>query len=103
MTIPVHGLHPDDVPVIQNTRVATSDTLVRGPGLVFWMSVSAGATGGALQLNNSLDDSGTDLFDITMPATRQAHFLFIPPLEFNEGIYLDIPGTNITVTVGYAP
>lgn len=83
--------------------ILTSDAAVATKGgLVHWVSVSAGATGGAFQLNDSTDDSGDDLLNITMPATTVAHFHFGDnPIEFHTGIYCDIPGTNLTVNVGY--
>lgn len=92
-------IHGDQV---RNTSIKTSDGAVKtAAGYVFWVSVSAGATGGAWQLNDSTDDSGTDKVSLSQPATSVSHHLFDPPLRFETGIYADIPGTNITLTVGY--
>ena len=90
-------------PATINTSVATSDTNVKaGPGKVYWVSHFAGATGGAWQLNDSTDDSGTDMYSAnTAENSSTEHLHFDPPLTFEQGIYLDIPGTNVTVTVGY--
>ncbi len=86
----------------ESTSVKTSDgAVLSSAGRVFWIAASAGATGGAFQLNDSTDDGGTDKFDITMPASSVQHFAFDPPIEFGTGIYADIPGTNVTITVGY--
>jgi len=47
---------------VSNTSVLTSDGQATSyPAKVYWLLVSAAATGGAWQINNSTDDSGTDL------------------------------------------
>ena len=86
------------------TSIDTSDGAVKsGPGTVYWLIVSAAATGGAYQLNNSTDDSGTDLVSGVAPANSMTFLDFTgAPLEFNTGIYADIPGTNVTITTAYA-
>jgi len=54
-------------------------------------------------LNNSTDDSGTDLVSGVAPANSMTFLDFTgAPLEFNTGIYADIPGTNVTITTAYA-
>ena len=85
------------------TAILTADGQAKATGgLVHWVSVSAGATGGAFQLNDSTDDSGTDRLNIAMPASSAQFFDFSDrPIEFNIGIYVDVPGTNLTVNVGY--
>jgi len=87
------------------TSVNTADALIKtGPGHVYWVAVSAGATGGAFQLNDSTADGGTDRLDIAMPASTVQFFDFSKaPISFNIGIFVDIPGTNLTVNVGYLP
>jgi hypothetical protein len=55
-----------------------------------------------IQLNDSTDDSGTDLWQLKLPATTWAHVVFDPPLEFNTGIFLDVPAGTPDVIVGYA-
>lgn len=85
-----------------STSIKTADGAAKSaPGTAYWMSVSAGATGGTIQLNDSTADGGTDRFDVSMPANSVAFFLFDPPIEFGTGIFIDIPGTNITATLGY--
>jgi hypothetical protein len=86
------------------TSIDSSDAAVKSsPGTVYWMLVSAGGTGGAWQLNDSTDDSGTDLVSGVAPANSMTFLnLAGAPLIFSIGIYADIPGTNITITTGYA-
>ena len=88
---------------IEKTAVVTSDTAVRtGLTTVWGVAVSAGATGGAFQLNDSTDDGGTDLLNLTMAATTTLFLNIDPsPLEFKNGLYIDVPGTNVTVNVGW--
>jgi hypothetical protein len=85
--------------------IVTSDTLVRtGSAHVFWVSVSAGATGGAFQLNDSTDDGGTDLYSASVTASTGPWMQsFDPPITFATGIYVDVPGTNLIVNVGWGP
>lgn len=86
----------------QHPAISATDVSVKAkPGKVFWVNVFAGATGGAWQLNDSTDDSGTDRFSDSAPANSSKFIAFDPPLRFDTGIYLDIPGTNVTVTVGF--
>jgi hypothetical protein len=84
--------------------VDTSDGAVKSsPGVVYWVSASAGSTGGAWQLNDSTDDSGTDLLSAVSPANSIVFMDFSgAPIPFQAGIYADVPGTNITLTIGYA-
>ena len=88
---------------IEKTAVVTSDTAVRtGLTTVWWVAVSAGATGGPFQLNDSTDDSGTDMLNLTMAATTTLFLNFcMSPIEFKTGLYIDVPGTNVTVNVGW--
>lgn len=87
---------------VQSTAIVTSDTAVKtSSARVFWVTASAGATGGAWQLNNSTDDSGTDLFSAVSPANSIVHILLDPPLAFPTALFADIPGSNITLTIGY--
>ncbi len=87
-----------------NVSLHTSDGAAKSsPGTVYWVVVSAGATGGRFQLNDSTADGGTDLIDANVPA---ASFTFLDftgaPIPFATGIFVDIPGTNLFITVGYA-
>lgn len=79
-----------------------ADTLVKtGAGLVYWVAVSAGATGGAFQLNDSTADGGVDRLDLDIAANTSLMLKFDPPIRFTTGIFVDIPGTNLKVNVGH--
>lgn len=87
---------------IENTFVVTSDTSVAtGLRVLKWLCVSAGATGGAWQINDSTDDSGTDKLSGVAPADSMT-FLGPLNLELKSGLYADVPGTNVTLSGGYS-
>jgi hypothetical protein len=92
------------MPNTEHTTILTSDGQVKaGPGYVYWVLVSVVATGGAWQLNDSTDDGGTDIVSGVAAANTQTFLDFSGfPIRFGTGIYADIPGSNITLTVGYA-
>jgi len=92
------------MPNTEHTAILTSDGEVKGgPGYVYWVLVSVVATGGAWQLNDSTDDGGTDMVSGIAAANTQTFLDFSGfPIRFGTGIYADIPGSNITLTVGYA-
>ena len=85
------------------TSIHTSDgSVTTGPGIVYGVLASAAATGGLWQLNDSTDDSGTDLLSGFAEASSQSFIdLSNTPVHFNTAIYADIPGTNVTLTVLY--
>ena len=91
---------------VSNTSILTSDGQATSyPATVHWVLVSAAATGGAWELNDSTDDGGTDLVSGIAPANSMTFLRFGAENEgalvFDTGIYVDIPGSNITITVGY--
>ena len=92
------------MPNTEQTAILTSDGQVKaGPGYVYWVLVSVVATGGAWQLNDSTDDGGTDIVSGVAAANTQTFLDFSGfPIRFGTGIFADIPGSNITLTVGYA-
>ena len=92
------------MPNTEHTTILTSDGQVKaGPGYVYWVLVSVAATGGAWQLNDSTDDGGTDIVSGVAAANTQTFLDFSGfPIRFGTGIFADIPGSNITLTVGYA-
>ena len=84
---------------VQNADASITSTESR----VYWIIASAAGTGGAFQLNDSTDDSGTALVSALVGANTGPHFMDFSnaPIQFNTGIRADIPGTNVTITVGY--
>ena len=87
-----------------STSIGTSDTSVKsGSGTLHWIIASAAGTGGAFQINDSTDDGGTDKVHGVVGANTGPHFMDFSNagIEFNSGIYADIPGTNVTLTIGY--
>lgn len=86
---------------LSNSGLKTSDGQIKASaGAVYWLTVSDTATA-VIQLNDSTNDGGTDLWGITIPADGYAHFIFDPPIEFATGIYLDVPTGAPDVYVGY--
>lgn len=85
------------------TAIVTSDTQVKsGAGEVFWISVSAGTTGGAFQINDGTNDGGSDVYDTTVTASTGPWTVnFDPPIQCKTGIFVDVPGTNLKITIGY--
>ena len=88
--------------LVKTSVVTTDGSITTTPGLVFGVLVSAAATGGAWQLNDSSDDSGTDLISGVAQANSQ-HFINLSeiPVQFNTGIRADLEGSNQTITVFY--
>ena len=92
---------------VSNTSILTSDGQATSyPATVHWVLVSAAATGGAWQLNDSTDDGGTDLIS-GVQAANTSQFLRLGAdsegaLLFSTAVYVDIPGSNITITVGHS-
>ena len=89
---------------VSNTSILTSDGQATSyPATVHWVLVSAAATGGAWQLNDSTDDGGTDLIS-GVQAANTSQFLRLGAngegaLIFSTAVYVYIPGSNITITV----
>jgi hypothetical protein len=92
---------------VSNTSILTSDGQATSyPATVHWVLVSAADTGGAWQLNDSTDDGGTDLIS-GVQAANTSQFLRMGAnsegaLIFSTAVYVDIPGSNITITVGHS-
>jgi len=84
-----------------NSGVLSADKAIKSSaGKVYWLTVSDTAAL-AMELNDSVDDSGDDLWGFDLPADGYAHFIFDPPLEFATGIWLDVSTATCKVTVGY--
>ena len=85
----------------QNSGVKSADALIcSGKGKVNWITVSDTAIL-AVELNNSLDNGGTDVWALQIPANGYAHFIFQPPLEFSTGLYLDVSTATCKIVIGY--
>ena len=88
--------------IVSNTSILAADGQATSyPATVYWMAISAAGTAGRLQLNDSTDDSGTDLLDVNIPADSMTFFGNLD-LTFNTAVFVDIPGSNIIVTVGHS-
>ena len=88
--------------IVSNTSILSADGQATSyPATVYWMAVSAGGTAGRLQLNDSTADGGPDLFDVDVPADSMTFFGNLD-LTFNTAVFVDIPGSNIIVTVGHS-
>lgn len=88
---------------VEVTGSASTDTsIATGLRVAFWLFVEAKGTGGAWSLEDGTDDSGTVMLAGDILANTAYFFPFPKPLEFKTGIYFDIGGTNVTMTVGYS-
>ena len=87
------------------TSIHTGDGAIKAtPGTVIWVTVSIGATGGAWSLEDGTDDSGTPMISGTGVNFTSHHYFGEPDkggIHFETGIFADIGGTNVTMTVGY--
>ena len=92
---------------VSNPSVLTSDGQATSyPAKGYWLLVSAAATGGAWQINDSTYDSGNDLLS-GVQAANTSQFIRLGAesegaLIFYTAVYVDIPGSNITITVGHS-
>lgn len=84
-----------------NSGVLSANTAIKSaPGEVYWISVSDTAAL-AVELNDSTDNGGTDLWAVDIPADGYGMWIFDPPIEFSAGIYLNVSTATCKVTVGY--
>jgi len=86
---------------LTSSGLKTADVAVKSTaGKVFWISMSC-ESASVIQINDSTDDGGTDVWHYRIPDGGHAHVNFDPPLECATGIYLDIPTGEPNVVVGY--
>ncbi len=86
---------------LSSSGVKTGDAKIKaGSGEVYWLTVSDTAAL-ALELNDSANNTGVDQWGLDLPAGAYAHFIFDPPIEFSNGIYLDVSTATCKVTIGY--
>ena len=85
-----------------SSGVKTADVAIKASaGKVYWLTISDTEANDQIQLNDSTADGGTDVWQLKLPATTYAHIIFDPPLEFDTGIFLDVPAGTPDVIVGY--
>jgi hypothetical protein len=90
------------MPFVQTSVVDSDGSITTAPGIVYGVLAAAGTTGGLWQLNDSTDDSGTDLISGFAEASSQTYIdLSQSPVQFSTGIRADLPGTNQILTVFY--
>ena len=87
---------------VSYSGLKTADVAIKSsPGKVYWLTISD-ASASAIQLNDSTDDSGTDIWGLILTTNTFHHFNFDPPLEFATGIFLDVSTGTPDVYMGYA-
>jgi len=85
-----------------SSGVLAADTAVKSSaGKVYWLTISDATANVAVELNDSTDNTGTDVWALDLPSAGYGHFIFDPPLEFANGIYLDVSTITCKVTIGY--
>ena len=90
------------MPFVQTSVVTSDGSITTAPAIVYGVLVSAGATGGLWQLNDSTDDSGTDRIYGFAEANSQSQVdLSGSPVQFDIGIRADLEGSNQALTVFY--
>lgn len=86
---------------IISSGIKSADALIKsGEAVVYQVSISDTAAL-AIELNDSLDNSGTDIWGVDLPVGSYAHFLFDPPISFKKGIYLDVSTATCKVSIFY--
>jgi len=90
------------MPFVQTSVVTSDGSITTAPGIVYGVLAAAGTTGGLWQLNDSTDDSGTDLISGFAEASSQTYIdLSQSPVQFSTAIRADLAGTNQILTVFY--
>jgi hypothetical protein len=85
-----------------STGVKTADVAVKADtGKVYWLTAYASAAA-VIGLADSLTNSTTYVWKITLANTTSGHYIFDPPLEFATGIWLDVVSGTCDVVVAYA-
>jgi hypothetical protein len=89
---------------VELTAESVSDLAVAtGLRVVYWLFVEAKATGGAWSLEDGTDDTGTVKISGDILANTAYYFDWThKPLEMKTGLFLDIAGTNVKMSVGYS-
>ena len=90
------------MPFVQ-TKISSADVrITTGPAIVYGILAAAGGTGGLWQLNDSSNDGGTDIISgFAQPSGETYIDLSNSPVQFNDSVYADVPGTNVILTIFY--
>jgi hypothetical protein len=90
------------MPFVQ-TKITSADVrITTGPAIVYGILAAAGGTGGLWQLNDSSNDGGTDIISgFAQPSGETYIDLSNSPVQFNDSVYADVPGTNVILTIFY--
>lgn len=84
-----------------SSGVKTADVAIKAEiGKVYWLTAYA-SVAAVIGLADSLTNSTTYVWKMTLPNTTGGHYVFDPPLEFATGIWLDIASGTVDVIVGY--
>ena len=101
MTVPNDSYHRNSETGMLSSGVKTADVAVKaGPGKVYWITLYATAAA-VVGLADSLTNSTTYVWKITLPNTTPFHVILDPPVEFATGIWLDVASGTVDVIVGY--
>ncbi len=85
-----------------SSGVKTADVAIKASeGKVYWLTAYA-SVAAVIGLADSLTNSTTYVWKITLPNTTGGHYVFDPPMEFATGIWLDVVSGTTDVIVGYA-
>ena len=70
---------------------------------VFWFTCKSGSTASTYQINDSGNDSGDDVWDVTPPASGSIHCVFDPPMLLFKGLYVDTDTNVSSWVIGALP
>ena len=70
---------------------------------VFWLTVRPSSADWYVSLDDSLDGTGTTVWDVGSGGSNSApaHVIFDPPIEFDTGCYLEAVDHIASCTIGY--
>jgi hypothetical protein len=90
------------MPFVKTSITSADVRITTAPAIVYGILAAAGTTGGLWQLNDSSDDGGTDIISGFAQASGETYIdLSNSPVQFNDSIYADVPGTNVILTIFY--
>lgn len=85
------------------TYVGTTDKVVnRDPSYVYWISVSVATinTPAEIRIYDGFDTGGKEVWRLKPGYSR--HHLFIPPINCEQGVYVELVDAFNSYTIGYA-